>query len=188
MLNGLKSRQHINASQRTRIVLASLSLWLALDCIGVDENTDVIRTCRLAQLELPRFSYAAATVGKAKRVSQSTPADVINCQCVPEVIVNRSSETQTEFQQQAVGEKQSGKNTSSNPVEAAAIADNVNPNRQKQLGQLITSSAGNNQSKSPKQSDQAAASAGYIHPNSQQQSGETTTRSDETSQSESKTI
>jgi hypothetical protein len=131
------------------------------------------------------FSYAAATVGKAKMVSQSTQTDVINCQCVPEVIVNRSSETQTEFQQQAVGEKQSGKNTSSNPVEAAAIADTVNPNRQKQLGQLITSSAGNNQSKCPKQSDQVAASAGYIHPNSQKQSGETTICSDETSQSES---
>jgi hypothetical protein len=41
------------------------------------------------------FSYAAATVSKAKMVSQSTQTDVINCQCVPEIIVNRSSEKQS---------------------------------------------------------------------------------------------
>ena len=70
MLNGLKSRQHINASRRTRIVLAFLLLWLALDWIGVDENTDVIRICRLAQLEVPDLGGGAVISERRVKKSQ----------------------------------------------------------------------------------------------------------------------
>src|ERR1700761_1100669 len=70
MLNGLKSRQRIKASRRTRIGLAFVWLWVALGRIGVDENSDGIRICRLAQLEVPDLGGGAVISERRVKKSQ----------------------------------------------------------------------------------------------------------------------